>query len=645
MDTLSDCDRLCDVRERKRVSIARLILTKRMTERKNLLCFSFSVFTRERKGNEKTFFIEYNDMGFEHLANELLLDLFEYFDVIHLFRAFHRLNHRFDQLLFVRLQRYSLDFRSLSKVDFQQFCKHYFPLINNQVVSLHLSDDIETPNLPQLFLSSGYSIEQFIHLKSITIDHSYSFDLLNQITSQCLQLDFLTHLNVTIHNYDDPEENFREFMQNIWTLPKLIHCHVTILYLYPQRFFRISSISQSIKCLSLKNTSFDSDLLFDLLQRTPQLQRLSFDKFYRFNTQRSYPRISSLISLNITMECSKEWMKNLFQQFPNLSFLTIQIDHTYIDGYEWETILRNYFPKLKIFRLKMMIELSFLEDLDEQINQLLDSYRSDYWIEEHRWFVQCDWWSTKGINHALLYTLPYAFDTFHYYDDLQSKSTHFNPINSFTYHRVQTLHHTNRKRDFSINSFPSRMIFPNIRQLKVTLPCDEQFWSVIPTLDRLISLQAIFNQDFGYSQLQMLLDRAPRLYSINVSHLNKTLMNSFDLHSTSIRRVEFCQNIGYDSRYFNTIECTILAHSSLISQCKVLIIDLASHNDILHLTELMPHLQVLHMRCARNDTHHDTDSETSPTLIEWLHDHLSSRYTISIRRDPFSIDPISLWAN
>ena len=584
-------------------------------------------------------------MSLEHLANELLLDLFEYFDVINLFRAFHRLNHRLDQLLFVHLQRYYLDFRLISKVDFQRFCKQYFPLINDRVVTLHLSDDIETPNLPQLFLSAGYSIPQFIHLKSITIDHTYSFDLLNQITSQCLQLSFLTHLNVTIHNHEDPDENFRRFMQNIWALPKLTHCHLNIVYSYTQWLLQISSISQSMKCLSLKNTSFNSDILFNLLQRTPQLERLSIGRFDRFDTQRSHPIVSSLISLNITVESSKEWMKNLFQHLPNLSSLTVQMNNIHIDGHEWETILRSYLKKLKIFRLKMAIDLSFLEDLDEQIDQLLDSYRSDYWIEEHRWFVQCDWWSMKGLKRALLYTLPYAFDTFHYHDDIQSKSTLSSQMDSSAYHRVLTLDHTNRKRDLSTNCIPSSMEFRNIRHLKVTLPCDDQFWSVISTLDQLTSLQAILTQDFGYSQLQLLLDRAPRLYSLNFCHSNKAVMSSFDVQSTSIRRFQFFQNIGYDSRYFNTIECAALARSSILSQCKVLIIDVASRNDILHLTELMPHLQILHIRYARDYTHHYPDSETNQTLIEWLQEHLSSRYTISIVRDPYSSDHISLWAN
>lgn len=55
-------------------------------------------------------------MNFELLANELLLDLFEYLDTNDLFHAFYNLNIRLNELLFTHCQLHgNLNFQSISK--------------------------------------------------------------------------------------------------------------------------------------------------------------------------------------------------------------------------------------------------------------------------------------------------------------------------------------------------------------------------------------------------------------------------------------------------------------------------------------------------------------------------------------------------
>jgi hypothetical protein len=88
-------------------------------------------------------------MMLENLPNELLLDLFEYFDSIHLIHAFCDLNSRFNNLLFIRFQTHSLDFRSVSKHHFNNIYQQHIPSIANQIISLHLSNNDETPNIAE----------------------------------------------------------------------------------------------------------------------------------------------------------------------------------------------------------------------------------------------------------------------------------------------------------------------------------------------------------------------------------------------------------------------------------------------------------------------------------------------------------------
>ena len=129
-------------------------------------------------------------MNLELLANEVLLDLFQFLDVVNLFRAFYGLNNRFDQLIFTKLQRYRL---------------------------------------------------------------------------KCRELPLLTHLSIVINTNKYPVEKTRDFINNVWRLPKLTHFYIDIIYTHPIRFVEMSVISQSIRCLFTKNICYSSSDLSHLV--------------------------------------------------------------------------------------------------------------------------------------------------------------------------------------------------------------------------------------------------------------------------------------------------------------------------------------------------------------------------------------------
>ena len=64
-------------------------------------------------------------------------------------------------------------------------------------------------------------------------------------------------------------------------------------------------------------------------------------------------------------------------------------------------------------------------------------------------------------------------------------------------------------------SFHSSLVFQNIRNLHIDLPFNEHFWSIVPTINQLISLKIErFNNNKACLQLQTLLDQSPNLYSL-----------------------------------------------------------------------------------------------------------------------------------
>ncbi|CAF3924113.1 unnamed protein product [Rotaria sp. Silwood1] len=108
-------------------------------------------------------------MNFELLPNEIILDLFEYLSLIDLFRGFFALNFRFNKLLYQQFQKYHLDFRLISKTNFNNICQYYLSSITGQIISLHLSNDDDTPQEIELFpYHDDYQLCQLIHLQSIS---------------------------------------------------------------------------------------------------------------------------------------------------------------------------------------------------------------------------------------------------------------------------------------------------------------------------------------------------------------------------------------------------------------------------------------------------------------------------------------------
>ena len=103
-------------------------------------------------------------MKFESLPNELLLELFEYFKTIDLLRTFFHINARFDALFVSHFQQFRLDFRSISKVDFDFVSQQCLSSIADRVITIHLSDDDETPHLSDHFRRFSFLLKRFTSL-------------------------------------------------------------------------------------------------------------------------------------------------------------------------------------------------------------------------------------------------------------------------------------------------------------------------------------------------------------------------------------------------------------------------------------------------------------------------------------------------
>lgn len=95
---------------------------------------------------------------------ELLHVLFTYFLAHELLFTFSDVNDYVNDVL-LSYSAHRLDFKSIKKTHFDLICRHVQP---EQVISLTLSDDDDTPGQSELFLSR-FRIEGFTQLRSLTL--------------------------------------------------------------------------------------------------------------------------------------------------------------------------------------------------------------------------------------------------------------------------------------------------------------------------------------------------------------------------------------------------------------------------------------------------------------------------------------------
>ncbi|CAF4685266.1 unnamed protein product [Rotaria sp. Silwood2] len=291
---------------------------------------------------------------------------------------------------------------------------------------------------------------------------------------------------------------------------------------------------------------------------------------------------------------------------PNLYYLNIKGWKFYISGYEWKDIIVKYLPNLRIFRLSMLLDFNNNIDKEKQVDQLLEAYRSPFWIEEHQWFIGCLW--TESINDAMfcLYSLPYSFESIPggvSPSIYRTKSTCPSEI-KFSYDHVHGLLY-----DSSVfkNTEFSHVQFNHIEELAIELPFDDKFFSIFLNLDYLLSLTLSHLNHYS-SQLQSLFNKMPRLLSLKFRSWSTKEMPPFDIMCPSVRYLDLQGvDVTRDRHCFNIRQCEKLSKSPLGIQCQELHIEVTDIPSILELVYMMKNLRTLYIAYFPDSRSHRPD--------------------------------------
>jgi hypothetical protein len=281
-----------------------------------------------------------------------------------------------------------------------------------------------------------------------------------------------------------------------------------------------------------------------LLSNTPRLRVLSlYIELVDTEEYENVPLIgTSITTLKLVYRGETHLLSNLLQCMPNLHKLIIDLENIKLNGHQWERIIIKSAPQLKIFRFKMSISRHNNKLSDQEIDALLDTFRTPFWFDEHQWYVRCD------VEHQCLYTVPYAF---HFFSTgavslrlivnaaeniRQAKWTYPDDRKYWLFDRVHRFDCIMQAKN---SSYLYPACFPNIQKLELRIPSDDTIWRIIPTFDHLTTLHINVHEKDSGSELQALFDQAPHLYTLTI-HFFTTLpelMALFQLKSTSIRRL------------------------------------------------------------------------------------------------------------
>jgi hypothetical protein len=230
-----------------------------------------------------------------------------------------------------------------------------------------------------------------------------------------------------------------------------------------------------------------------------------------------------------------------------------------------------------------------------------------------------DYWPTDSVS-KLLYNPPQRLTTF-----LERVSKVFRSKSNKTKSTpLSVVKKGLTKASFTPSSDSTRLtpLFTNIREFSVKLPFDKHFWDFIPKLDQLVTLNVKLDIHYtDQSQLQVLLDQAPNLYSLNVVCLAISTPKFFltDIRNASIRKLSLLAAASFhESMFYNMKQCVELSRSPLGRQCEILTIGVPNKECIVYLINEMINLRVLTVRCYDNNITNLSSAETYYDLVTWL---------------------------
>ncbi|CAF3110588.1 unnamed protein product [Rotaria sp. Silwood2] len=320
------------------------------------------------------------------MANEVLMELFEYYDFYSLFFSFSSLNVRFDALL--ARCRASIDHDRVAPNAFIHFLARILEQINNDhIQSFHAS------NIHQMFiLAHDDSLFHFSHIRSLrlcNIPSNIIHIIVERVYFYQLEHVSLDQKPLQLFPYSwYPSKHFLDSNRYPW----LRSYSDSLMWLMEG-----TTVLSSLEHIRMDGAS-SSDSYLSLLRRSPRLKSFQANFWLESYKDSSSPIYTHDVLTNLHLRLGWKFHMStiiyLFQSTPRVRKLTFTASknrhYTVVDPHWWESVLSKYFLELKWLCLRLSSDTNHTPpnpdwpvDLNEHtVRQQIEA--SPYW-HAHTW--------------------------------------------------------------------------------------------------------------------------------------------------------------------------------------------------------------------------------------------------------------------
>ncbi|CAF4045351.1 unnamed protein product [Adineta steineri] len=491
---------------------------------------------------------------FEDLSNEIIYEIFEYFDFYYIYKTFSNLNQRFVNLIINSNLPININISSISKSTFQRYYTNKIIPNRHRIKSLRITNSFSV----DIILSPQDNLSKLTRLETLILTNISSSYLRN--LQYLINLPKLSSLTIVYKGYNKIDQ--AEIYHQIFQLPILKYFNVLLgtefTHIVSSLSFATNKYS-SIEHLVIKN-NIALDTLYIILSYVPQIRRLS---------------IPMLLEPILRLYTSKEI--------------------TYLDANRWKNLILSHIPNLTIFDFQYMYFADYEDNMISSYENLIKNFTTSFWIER-QWFFSTQHSLGFDADDFLFFSVkPYKRTTFLLGGAIEEK------LNFDSVHHIQICNDAS-----TINK--CRNYFPNTTKLSFThysAPTGNFIDNSLPYIISLEQLTEIVVEDVSISFMELvkLLSVAVNLHRLEFDSISNNELNPVAIQQNVIFQLVSKTNVVKDLTLVNddcSLEkaellfalCPRLQHFELYDNCTPFIISLMklilskTNNNNRHLSSL-----------------------------------------------------------
>ncbi|CAF1437534.1 unnamed protein product [Adineta steineri] len=494
---------------------------------------------------------------FEHLSNDIIYEIFEYFDFDYICETFSNLNQRFANLIINSNLPIKINISSVSKSTFQSYYTDIIIPYRHRIKSLRITNIFAV----NIILSPQDNISKLTRLETLILTNISSSYLRNlQYLSNLPKLSSLTIIYKDYTMFDQVE-----IYHQIFQLPVLKYFNVlletSLMPIVSSLSFATNKYS-SIEHLVIKN-NIELDTLYVILSYVPQIRRLSISELQKSEYKQN---ITFPITLNNLTYISLELNHFDFDNFELLAkdlFHNLQVLRLYaslrieyLDANRWQNLILSYIPNLITFDFQYIYFADFEDNMMSSYENLIKNFTTSFWTERQCFFSTQDSFGYNGDDFLFFSVKPYERTTFILGGIIEEK------VN------FDSVHHIEIYDAPVINKCGN--YFPNTTKLSFTsdwTPKGNFIDSILPRIISLKQLTEIVVEDVPiyFMDLVKLLSVAVNLHTLKFDYISIDEINPVTIQQDVIFQLVSKTNVVKDLT--STYDCSLEIVQLLFALC------------------------------------------------------------------------------